>query len=612
MSATAAGPARGGLRPCGARCSNLGRRTRAEPVTDERATRMTRTATAAEVDLTDVTERARALMLAHTDAPFHRLADHLPIGVFLLDEQHQLVYENRLLRELTGHDPAVTERPQGLAAVHADDRDRVEAVARRVLAKADARVVDCRIIAAEGGVRAVRCRLAPVFGHDGTVIGLIGTVADHTDAERQLEHRATHDELTELPNRVLLAAHLGAALGRAQVHGTNVAVLFIGLQRVGVVTDALGHATGDRLVRQASRRVVAAVGPDALVSRFAEDRFVVVAEGIADATAAAALANRVVESMGRAFLVDDDEAFIGAAVGIAIADGASGSVDQLVSDAGVAMARAVEAEAGVEVFDVEMRSQVEERRTLELRLRRGLERGEFGLAYQPIVELADDRLLGFEALARWTDPPTPGMGPTQFISVAEDAGLIGALGGELLSQACGQLARWQRMRADVFVSVNLSARQLADPDLPARVARALAEAGANPAGLHLEITETVLLDDLDRAVESLQQLKLTGVRLCLDDFGTGYSSLTYLSRLPVDVVKIDRSFIAGLGVSDRDSSVVAAIIGMAGTLGHDLVAEGVETTAQAARLRALGCDMAQGYLYSRPVPAVDAGAMLGV
>ena len=164
----------------------------------------------------------------------------------------------------------------------------------------------------------------------------------------------------------------------------------------------------------------------------------------------------------------------------------------------------------------------------------------------------------------------------------------------------------------MFVSVNLSARQLADPDLPARVARSLAEAGADPAGLHLEITETVLLDDLDRAVESLQQLKLTGVRLCLDDFGTGYSSLTYLSRLPVDVVKIDRSFIAGLGVSDRDSSVVAAIIGMAGTLGHDLVAEGVETTEQAARLRALGCDMAQGYLYSRPVPAVDAGAMLGV
>jgi EAL domain-containing protein (putative c-di-GMP-specific phosphodiesterase class I) len=204
------------------------------------------------------------------------------------------------------------------------------------------------------------------------------------------------------------------------------------------------------------------------------------------------------------------------------------------------------------------------------------------------------------------------MGPAQFIPVAESSGLIGALGAELLGQACAQLAHWQQLRPEVFVSVNLSARQLAEPDIPERVARALADAGADPSGLHLEITETVLLDDVDAAVESLQKLKLTGVRLCLDDFGTGYSSLTYLCRLPVDVVKIDRSFVAGLGISDRDSSVVAAIIGMAGTLGHDLVAEGVETTAQAGRLRALGCEMAQGYLYSRPVPASDAEAMLGL
>ncbi len=574
---------------------------------------MTEVAIGIAVDLTDATDRARALVLAHTDAPFRQLADHLPIGVFLLDHDRRVVYLNRLLQELIGHDPTDTGRPI-TTALHPDDRDRVAAVAGRVFAKGEARVVDCRIISAVG-VRTVRCRLAPVAGEHGEVLGLIGTVADHTDAERQLEHRATHDELTELPNRVLLAAHLDAALGRASFHRTAVAVLFVGLQRVGVVTDALGHATGDRLVRQAARRVVAAVGPDALVSRFAEDRFVVVVEGVAEATAAADLATRVVESMERAFVIDEDEAFIGAAVGIAIADGDGDgeprTVDQLVSDAGVAMARAVEAEAGVEVFDVEMRSQVEERRTLELSLRRGLERGEFGLAYQPIVELADGRLLGFEALARWIDPPTPGMGPAQFIPVAEDSGLIGALGAELLGQACGQLAHWQRIRPDVFVSVNISARQLAEPDLPERVARALSDAGADPAGLHLEITETVLLDDVDAAVASLQKLKLTGVRLCLDDFGTGYSSLTYLCRLPVDVVKIDRSFVAGLGVSDRDSSVVAAIIGMAGTLGHDLVAEGVETTAQAGRLRALGCDMAQGYLYSRPVPAPDAGAMLG-
>ena len=331
-----------------------------------------------------------------------------------------------------------------------------------------------------------------------------------------------------------------------------------------------------------------------MVGRFAEDRFVVVVEGRSDPTAIADLAAASVEAISRPFLVDDEEAFIGVVAGIAMSTTGDRTVDQLVSDAGVAMARAAEAGVAVEVFDTEMRAEVEARRTLEVRLRRGLELGEFGLAYQPIVELDDGALMGFEALARWSEPPSPGMGPAQFIPVAEDAGLIVALGQDLLAKACCQLARWQKQRPDIFVSVNLSARQLAEPDLPEQVALAVAAAGADPAGLHLEITETVLLDDVDRAVESLQRLKRTGVRLCLDDFGTGYSSLTYLCRLPVDVVKIDRSFVAGLGISDRDSSVVAAIISMAGTLGHDLVAEGVETTAQAGRLRALGCEMAQG------------------
>jgi len=544
------------------------------------------------------------------EAPFRRLADHLPIGVFVAELGRGLVYANRHLAELTG----LPYRPSGPlpvgAGLHPDDRDRVASVVRRVVSRGDTRVVDCRLVAVDGDVRAVRCRFAPLPGPSGTAAGVVGTVADHSDLERQLAHRATHDELTELPNRTLLAAHLDAALVRAADEGTSVAVLFLGLQRVGVVTHALGHAAGDRLVRQAARRVVGSVGADALVSRFAEDRFVVVVEAVADTEDVTALAAQVVKAMEEPFVVGDDDAFIGAAVGIAVAEPPGSTVDQLVSDAGVAMARAVEADVPVLLYDRTMRSEVEVRRRLELSLRRGLERGEFGLAYQPIVELADGRLLGFEALARWADPPAPGMGPAQFIPVAEESGLIGALGSELLGQACAQLAHWQRLRPEVFVSVNLSARQLAEPDLPERVARALADAGADPSGLHLEITETVLLDDVDGAVESLRQLKTTGVRLCLDDFGTGYSSLTYLSRLPVDVVKIDRSFVAGLGVSDRDSSVVAAIIGMAGTLGHELVAEGVETTDQAGRLRALGCEMAQGYLWSRPVPAADAEAML--
>jgi diguanylate cyclase (GGDEF)-like protein/PAS domain S-box-containing protein len=570
---------------------------------------MTEMAFGAAVDLTDAAERARALLERGADAPFRLLADHLPVGVFLADADLRVQYANRTLTELRGAEPdgggEVTDPP----SVHPDDVERVLGVARRVVARGDQRIVDCRLVAGDGTVHRVRCRLSPVpDGHAG-VAAVVGTVSDHSDVERQLEHRSTHDDVTDLPNRALLAAHLDAAMDRASVTGATLGVLFLGLQRVGLVTDALGHAAGDRLVRQAARRLVGVVGPDALVSRFAEDRFVIVVEDLPEPTSVADLAGAAVAAMEEPFVLDGDEAFVGAAAGIAVSHAGEGTVDQLVSDAGVAMARAVEAGGPIEVFDAEMREQVEIRRTLELSLRRGLERGEFGLAYQPIVELADGALLGFEALARWAAAP-PGMGPAQFIPVAEDFGLIGALGNELLSQACRQLARWQRGRPDLFVSVNLSARQLAEPDLAERVAAALDESGADPAGLHLEITETVLLDDVDRAVESLQRLKGTGVRLCLDDFGTGYSSLTYLCRLPVDVVKIDRSFVAGLGVSDRDTSVVAAIIGMAGTLGHDLVAEGVETSAQAQRLRALGCDMGQGYLWSRPVDAGAAEEML--
>ncbi len=545
------------------------------------------------------------------DAPFRWMADHLPIGVFVIDSSRQVVYANRTLVTLTGGDPEHPDPPLGLDAVHPDDRDAVVAAARRARQRGGSQLIDCRLLSSTGATHLVRCRLAPLPGDDGAPVGIVGTVADHSAIERELAHRVTHDELTDLPNRALLAAQLEAALGRAAFHGVDVGVLFVGLQRLAVVTDALGHAAGDRLLRQAARRLVDLVGPGALVSRFAEDRFVIVLDELVHPTTAADLGTAVVAAMAEPFLLGPDEAFVAAAVGIAVAAGGASTVDQLVSDADVAMARAVAAGQGLEVFDAEMRAEVEARRTLELSLRRGMERGQFGLAYQPIVDLADGRVVGVEALARWTGGDAPAMGPDQFIPVAEDAGLIVSLGRDLLTQACWHLARWQRDRPDVFVSVNLSARQLAEPDLVTDVIAALRAAGAQAEGLHLEITETVLLDDVDAAVATLQSLKEIGLRLCLDDFGTGYSSLTYLCRLPVDVVKIDRSFVAGLGTSARDSSVVAAIVGMAGTLGHDLVAEGVETVEQAEHLRALGCGMAQGFLYSRPVGAEAIDVLLG-
>jgi diguanylate cyclase (GGDEF)-like protein/PAS domain S-box-containing protein len=458
----------------------------------------------------------------------------------------------------------------------------------------------------------VELRINEVMTRSGRLFtGVLHDISERRAFEQELEHQATHDHLTGLPNRALLVAQLDAALARAHRHVSSVAVLFLELDRIKIVTDTLGHRVGDEIIVEVARRLEKVARPSGTVTRFGGDQFVVFCEELDDVGDAVDVADRILASVHEPFQIGDEEAFISASVGIAFSPHGLSTADVLISNADVAMHRAKERDQRYEIFDVEMRAWVESRRRIELALRYGIERNEFDLHYQPIVDLTDGRVLGVEALARWNHPAHGLLAPSEFIPVAEDSGLIVQLGDSLLRRACEQLTSWERTHPDLFVSFNLSGRQLAMPDLVASIRGALSSSGAKPGGLHLELTETILLHDVEGALQALHDLNELGVRVCLDDFGTGYSSLSYLTRFPIDTLKVDRSFVSQLGVNDRESSVVTMIVGMATTLGIEVIAEGVETARQHELLKGFDCPMGQGFLFSPPMPASDIAALLG-
>jgi PAS domain S-box-containing protein/diguanylate cyclase (GGDEF)-like protein len=442
---------------------------------------------------------------------------------------------------------------------------------------------------------------------------VVHDISERKRFEQELEHLATHDPVTGLPNRALLTAQLEAALARANRHGSSVGVLFVDIDRIKLVTESLGHRAADELITSVAQRIGEAAGSSATVTRFSSDQFVVFVEDLEDVGDAVEIAVRIIESVNEPFQILGDEAFVDASVGVAFAPEGMGTAETLVSNADVAMSRAKDSSlTRYEVFDAEMRAWVDNRRRTEIALRRGIERGEFELHYQPVVALDSGEIYGVEALIRWQHPHFGLLPPSEFIPIAEDSSLIVPLGEWIIEEACRQLADWQERHSsrNLRVSVNLSGRQLALPSLPETIAAALAQTSADPACLSFEITETVLLHDVETARKTLDGLKEIGVRLALDDFGTGYSPLTYLCDLPIDVVKIDRSFVSQLGQGTRDLSIVEAVISLARTLDLDVVAEGVETEDQAEMLRTLGCTYGQGYLFSRPIPTAELEDMI--
>ncbi len=427
-------------------------------------------------------------------------------------------------------------------------------------------------------------------------------------AEARLAHQTLHDPLTDLPNRTLFRTRLAQALARH-----SVAVLFLDLDRLKVINDSLGHAAGDRVLVAVARRLRAVLRPGDTAARFGGDEFTILLEGPAGARDATATAERLAAEIRAPIALDGRDLVVTASVGIA-PGGVGANPDELLRHADIALYRAKLAGGAARVvFDPGMTAPATQRLILELDLRRALEREEFVVHYQPQVAPATGRIAGLEALVRWQHPRRGLVLPTEFIPLAEETGLILPLGEWVLATACRQAARWRERCPDdppPLLSVNLSARQFQHPDLPRAVARILRESGLAPCGLALELTESLLMEDVDATIATLRALQALGVRLAIDDFGTGYSSLRYLQRFPVDTLKIDRLFVARLGRGPRDLGIVEAVTRLGHTLDLRVVAEGVESAAQLCQLRALGCDLVQGEYFAPPLPAAAAEALL--
>lgn len=427
------------------------------------------------------------------------------------------------------------------------------------------------------------------------------------EMSRQKEHEALHDALTGLPNRLLVTDRIEQALARATRSAGRVVVIFLDLDLFKVVNDSLGHAAGDALLIEVASRLQAVVRPGDTLARFGGDEFVIVCDDVA-AAEVGPLADRVIDALRDPFTFEGRQATVTASLGVALASPES-DAEILMRDADAAMYRAKAAGRDqVMVFDETMHRQAAARLNDEVGLRRALRRDEFRTFFQPIIDLDTGGTIGMEALVRWQDPDRGLIGPDLFIPVAEETGLIVAIGSWVLDDALTHTQRWRQEIPEaqhLRVAINISARELASPGLVDRVARSISAAGIPATAVQLEITESAVMNRPKRVIEALNSLRSLGVGLAVDDFGTGYSSLAYLKQLPVDTVKIDRSFIDGLGGPDdaSDRPIVDAIINIAESLHLQVIAEGVENAAQLEALRQLGGDVAQGFLWSAPLPA---------
>jgi diguanylate cyclase (GGDEF)-like protein/PAS domain S-box-containing protein len=548
--------------------------------------------------------------LQKSEEQFRNAFDYAAIGMALASPAGYWLRVNRAMLDIVGYteDELLSTHFQEIAC-----KEDLPALAVQ-LGQLVAQIVptcqlEIRFIHKHGDLRQILLSVSLVRDINMTPLHFIFQAQDITNRKRveeQLLYDAFHDALTGLPNRALFMDRLNQTLSRAQRQSqANFAVLFLDFDRFKVVNDSLGHAIGDKLLLQISERLRAAMRASDSVARLGGDEFVMLIEEFANLQEVTQIAERLQRELARPFQIDGHEVFSTVSIGIAPGSVRYTRADELLRDADTAMYQAKRlGRARYEIFEDTMHERAMQLLQIETDLRRAVKRSEFRLFYQPIVSLATGQIVGLEALVRWQHPERGMIAPMDFIPIAEETGLIVPIGQWVLTQACRQLLAWQQrglVGTDGWVSVNLSARQLTQPDLVKQVEKTLWQTGLEPSCLKLEITESAVMENSERVVEVMHRLDALGVLLSMDDFGTGYSSLSYLHSFPFTSLKIDRSFINRMNGNEESFEIIKTIIALAQNLKMEVIAEGIETSEQIAHLQALNCQCGQGYYFSRPL-----------
>ena len=552
--------------------------------------------------------------LTFGERELHAVMDSVPAMICYADTGLRLAYANQRYAEWVGWPREALPGRHVREIVGADTFALMEPHLREVLAGREVRY-ERRERGRDGAPRDFEVHYVPNFDAHGAVCGyfvMLNDVTARKKDEEMLHFLANHDQLTRLPNRNLFNEHLQFAVAQAARGGEKLATLFIDLDRFKRVNDTLGHETGDLLLQQVASRFRSCLRESDLVARLGGDEYTVLVHPVHDAQEVAACAQKLINVLARPLEINGHELFVTCSVGISLYPDDGKDAATLLKNADIAMYRAKDqGKNNYQFFSSEVTAASFEHLMLETSLRRALEREEFVLHYQPIVDLRSRRISGVEALVRWRHPELGMVPPAKFIPLAEETGLIVPIGQWVLEQACRQARTLQRQGAiGLRVAVNLSARQFLRKDLARTVGEALARTGLDAQHLDLEVTESGVMENADAAIGTLHDLKAMGAHLSIDDFGTGYSSLSYLKRSPIDALKVDRSFVRDIPADQDDAAIASAIIAMGHSLRLTLIAEGVETEEQLAFLRERDCHKVQGYLFGRPVPAEELSRQL--
>jgi diguanylate cyclase (GGDEF)-like protein/PAS domain S-box-containing protein len=551
--------------------------------------------------------------LKQSEERFRSLIENSSDVILILDSDFSVRWASDSLRTVIGPSPETVIGSPVEAMVHPDDRARVMRSFRDgVPESGKSSVLECRVLDSRGNIHYVDVHVAQLLD-DPAINGVVLNVRDVTDRkelEEQLIHQALHDPLTSLPNRLLLVDRLGHELSRRRSPGQfGPAVVFLDLDGFKTVNDTQGHHAGDQLLQQVAERLARLMRPGDTIARMGGDEFAVIVVNSPGPAEVDRVAARLVAATATPFRVDGHDLLISTSAGVSKSLSGVESAADLLQQADLAMYRAKELGGNrAEAFVPELKSSVQRRLDTESALRSALANSEFVVHYQPILDLSTLHMLGTEALIRWRMPDGTMVQPLDFIPLAERCGLIVAIGRWVLRTACEQTRRWQLglpASEHLSVSVNLSARQLRDTSFADEVLAALSDSGLAPGSLILEVTESVLVEDIDRASALLAKLRERGIRIAIDDFGTGYSSLSYLRILPVDIIKLDRSFVTGITTSPSTTAVARSIVALADALGLVVIAEGIETSTQLDELVRLGCGCGQGFYFSRPIPGTE-------